>query len=1627
MPDRIAGLRFDFSVLSKEQMTEMARRTRSALRGSCRLRFPNWSSLLLFSSDFTAAIYPARGKQTILIVSLHLACRHLCFPGTSDMAFVYTMDGPLDWETENIYSPGPRTRYMDALPPETILNILREVDVQTLVLIKQCKIEFALSGLLEPPPQSLSKANQLAAIRTYERAWRSLEWDRWLSIDPFNHSHTFVVMGNIIGQQSHRSNTIWFTRIPSRRLGTAVEHWSVDIEPEIDVLEFRMDPDQDLLMIGEQVRVGSDPDAGVKVHLRSLKTGLAHPQAHVTPYTIHVEHAAPHQMHCEPQILGDQIGVLWYDEGGFWKGQVSVFNWKTGTKRIEIVEHDIHSIAFLDEDHILLAHPCFRDIEGAVILVYDMRNHTAERTSVEQETFRCALLLPLVFEWFRIDDVYVRSDSAHINTHSLPFPRRRTQIDTVVSISMSCSSTLDGEESFDSYGDKQKTLVIYSPASVLRRGIAQVAPGTVVPWEAWGPPSTCLAMGGARSDGSNGLFLISGMRALQLSNIHGFDTMRVFDFDPARLSKTICEWQVEKRRQALTGHSMLGSDGWERLRFHVGSVVPNGYWYEAGYRGTIPFFHRAVPLPDELKGKGKKANWYLTDDAVVLQIWQKPEDNADAERDGSRKKLYIFMLLHPNLKGPPAVALGHCVRSSLISVALCEWPELALTVRQQAFKYCRSWNNNEHSDTILEIFKNLDIETLLTCKYVCRLWNKLIKGDLSLQYEVEFGLSGLATPLPHKLSSFQKLQVLRQHQNAWRELKWDHWIATPTKPPEDGTRDSLKIVLASDVFSQKGVQDDDILFTRIPSRRLMTAIEHWTIRPETPCHTWTLDPAQDLLVLFEKIDETSGPDLLLILHFCSLKTGAVHPDAYASTLALPITASESPHDIHCEIQILGDQVCAMWMDDTSSDWETPLVAVWNWKTGKKRIDLRSGLCRIFSAAFLDEDYILVGSVQFGPNSEQVVLVYDMRTHTDQRTSLNNETHDCVLKLPTRFSPVDELAVCVRSDSMHMASSSPAFPRRGRQVDSMISISMPCNFLSHEDDGEAVAAENNEEPIYIRRALRIYIPASRLRKLLLEVWIQGWEFDWETWGPSDTYAEIHKVCWADDHADFICGMRVAQASKNNLRSLVVRDFDPARVAKAISDSESKKGSSAGKIVLGSRIPKGFRTAGGIETHLPCYEKSVPLPKGIEKLRLVNDPHWLITDDAIIIIGEKRIVQRRDVVRGKFLKQIDLYKHARISSEILHLLASSVAQKSVVSTPLWVQLHHAFALGQQFGLTEPYRTNSHQYSLPMHGSNLQLPCQIPCPERCAVGADGPRPTSASQMTPGRAAPALSIHTENLSASQCMIGRYGSGYILALPQEHSRNIPAYLLVLTLFSFSWYWLPGTSPSRSLIRSIFLDKSTCLASSSALKIVDMYLSPLVLVLGLAIRVSTAPINHAEGSVNPDITSSAFAGNVPVVLANDVKLSEAAKTSSLAARMSKRAWTTSVRRDDPNQQGVGDAGSQGVGDAGSQGVGNGGSGQGVGKRSPSGRLFQTRQDDPNQQGVAEATPESQGLGFQNASSPAQVSQNTTDALNSIFADLKAAFADIKAGKNKSNSTNSTTNTLLDHAGVHLGEFVGFRR
>ncbi|KAA1474768.1 hypothetical protein DENSPDRAFT_841397 [Dentipellis sp. KUC8613] len=496
--------------------------------------------------------------------------------------------------------------FTNGLPPEIMLNILREVDLQTLVIsMRVCRywntliandsdlqynIEFALSGLPEPPPQSLPKAKQLAILRDHAHAWQTLEWDHWSSIRvPHLPSYRKRLAGDVLGMSD--GHTIRFTRIPSRRLGTAIDHWSIQLD--ISILDFKMDPAQDLLVLFERPSNAYEPNAVLKVHSRSLRSGVAHPEAQVSPCLASTtfERFGLPRVHFA-QIVGDQIGVIY-------RTDCLVFNWRTGKKRLHIVSNHTSSLAFLDENFILFPFAPLSRSQRPGIVVYDM----AEKIIITEATYRCVFELPDGIE--NVHDVDVFSDSRYISTSSSAVSQREVQVDSVLSISMVYTKLIGDDENGDSDtsedDEDDRPLIIYVPASRLRKHIKRASSnGSVFAWDAWGLEDTCVDQDSAYPHHTEDL-LMSGMRALNLSADSNGHFMVVLDFHPVRIAKAEAE-------------------SYEDGVFNVmrSSDVNDGYWSATGFRTFLPHLYKRRRIPDELTSMyGNATVWYLTDDAVM--------------------------------------------------------------------------------------------------------------------------------------------------------------------------------------------------------------------------------------------------------------------------------------------------------------------------------------------------------------------------------------------------------------------------------------------------------------------------------------------------------------------------------------------------------------------------------------------------------------------------------------------------------------------------------------------------------------------------------------------------------------------------------------------------------------------------------------------------------------------------------------------------------------------------------------------------------------------------------------------------------------------------------------------------
>jgi hypothetical protein len=103
--------------------------------------------------------------------------------------------------------------------------------------------------MVDGPPGGLTTSERLELLRSYEAAWKNLEWSQ-------HHTFSYLMVpssdwklcGNVWAH-SKGSNAIDFVQLPSRLRGIPMRQWSLRFD--FGVRDFSMDPSQDLLVIIE--------------------------------------------------------------------------------------------------------------------------------------------------------------------------------------------------------------------------------------------------------------------------------------------------------------------------------------------------------------------------------------------------------------------------------------------------------------------------------------------------------------------------------------------------------------------------------------------------------------------------------------------------------------------------------------------------------------------------------------------------------------------------------------------------------------------------------------------------------------------------------------------------------------------------------------------------------------------------------------------------------------------------------------------------------------------------------------------------------------------------------------------------------------------------------------------------------------------------------------------------------------------------------------------------------------------------------------------------------------------------------------------------------------------------------
>ena len=150
---------------------------------------------------------------------------------------------------------------------------------------------------------------------------------------------------------------------------------------------------------------------------------------------------------------------------------------------------------------------------------------------------------------------------------------------------------------------------------------------------------------------------------------------------------------------------------------------------------------------------------------------------------------------------------------------------------------------------------------------VCRAFNAIIKDSLALQYIISLAACGMQDDLSMTLcqGTAERLQRLREHEAAWREIAWsDGGVITHAAACDLPTAISgsvLAFLKQYDGGPGNSEVDDHLFLLRIPSKLRGIPGESWELKGLGEMSNLCIDAAQDLLLFHRYATGLSLSDL----------------------------------------------------------------------------------------------------------------------------------------------------------------------------------------------------------------------------------------------------------------------------------------------------------------------------------------------------------------------------------------------------------------------------------------------------------------------------------------------------------------------------------------------------------------------------------------------------------------------------------------------------------------------------------------------------------------------------------------------------------------------------------------------
>jgi hypothetical protein len=119
----------------------------------------------------------------------------------------------------------------------------------------------------------------------------------------------------------------------------------------------------------------------------------------------------------------------------------------------------------------------------------------------------------------------------------------------------------------------------------------------------------------------------------------------------------------------------------------------------------------------------------------------------------------------------------------------------------------------------------------------------LIDETTTFQYRIALFASGMEDGPPGDLTTFERLDLLRNYEASWNNIEWNEHNSIPSS--RGGVWE-----LYGNIWAHS-IERDVIEFVQLSSRIRGIPMRQWTVRFNFAVRDFSMDPSQDLLVTIE--------------------------------------------------------------------------------------------------------------------------------------------------------------------------------------------------------------------------------------------------------------------------------------------------------------------------------------------------------------------------------------------------------------------------------------------------------------------------------------------------------------------------------------------------------------------------------------------------------------------------------------------------------------------------------------------------------------------------------------------------------------------------------------------------------